>query len=58
MRLENQGQLKIILCNYAVFNGYQLSFMKNDSKMLLVMCCKGACTFRLRASQMSEEQSY
>ncbi|CAI9286312.1 unnamed protein product [Lactuca saligna] len=53
MRFEDPKQLKSMLCNYAVKNGYQLWFEKNDSKRLLVLCCKGACTFMLWASCMS-----
>ena len=33
--VSNPKQLKHMLCNYAVANGYQLRFKKNDSKRLL-----------------------
>jgi len=58
MRFKNPGQLKTMMCNYGVANGYQLCYEKNDRKRLLVRCCKGECTFRLWASWMSEEQSF
>ncbi|CAI9299418.1 unnamed protein product [Lactuca saligna] len=41
MRFENPKKLKSMLCNYAVKNGYQLWFKKNDRKRFLVLCCKG-----------------
>ncbi|CAI9290558.1 unnamed protein product [Lactuca saligna] len=41
MRFKDLSQLKSMLCNYAVANGYQLCFEKNDRKRLLVKCCKG-----------------
>lgn len=34
MKFENPKQLKSMLCNYDVANGYQLCFSKNDSKSL------------------------
>ena len=58
MKFENPVQLKEMLCNYAVSNGYQLRFEKNDRKRLLVVCCKGRCTFRLWATWMSTEHSF
>lgn len=58
MRFKDPSQLKSMLCNYAVANGYQLCFEKNDRKRLLVKCCKGECTFRLWASWMSDEASF
>nr|KAJ0215458.1 hypothetical protein LSAT_V11C300133140 [Lactuca sativa] len=58
MRFKDLSQLKSMLCNYAVANGYQLCFEKNDRKRLLVKCCKGECTFRLWASWMSYESSF
>ena len=36
MRFENPKQLKHMLCNYAVANGYQQCFKKNDSRRLLI----------------------
>ncbi|CAI9280257.1 unnamed protein product [Lactuca saligna] len=38
-------QLKNMLCNYVVANGYQLCFKKSNSKRLLVVCYKGAYPF-------------
>ena len=58
MRFEDPKQLKSMLCNCAVKNGYQLWFEKNYSKRLLVLCCKGDCTFRLYASWMSIEHNF
>lgn len=58
MRFENPKQLKHMLCNYAVANGYQLCFNKNDNQRLLVLCCKGDCSFRLWASWMGDEHSF
>ena len=58
MRFESQKQLKHMLCNYVVANGYQLCYKKNDSRRLLVKCCYSQCKFRLWASWMSEEQSF
>ncbi|CAI9281228.1 unnamed protein product [Lactuca saligna] len=43
MRFKDPSQLKSMLCNYAIANGYQLCFKKNDRKRLLVKCCKGIC---------------
>nr|KAJ0211779.1 hypothetical protein LSAT_V11C400183140 [Lactuca sativa] len=51
MRFKGPGQVKSMLCNYAVVNGYQMT-------RLLVRCSKGACTFRLWASWMSDEESF
>ncbi|CAI9277216.1 unnamed protein product [Lactuca saligna] len=42
IRFKDPAQLKSMLCNYFVANGYQICFEKNDSKRLLVKCCKGA----------------
>nr|KAJ0206594.1 hypothetical protein LSAT_V11C500244760 [Lactuca sativa] len=58
MRFKGPGQVKSMLCNYAVANGYQLCFEKNDRTRLLVRCSKDACTFRLWASWMSDEESF
>ncbi|CAI9286727.1 unnamed protein product [Lactuca saligna] len=58
MRFESPKQLKHMLCNYAVANGYQLCFVKNDTRRLLVKCCDGKCTFRLWGSWMSEDNSF
>nr|KAJ0192741.1 hypothetical protein LSAT_V11C800426100 [Lactuca sativa] len=51
MRFKGPGQVNSMLCNYVVANGYQLT-------RLLVRCSKGACTFRLWASWMSDEESF
>ncbi|XP_052621081.1 uncharacterized protein LOC128126928 [Lactuca sativa] len=58
MRFESPKQLKHMLCNYAVANDYQLCFVKNDTRRLLVKCCDGKCTFRLWGSWMSEDKSF
>ncbi|CAI9270878.1 unnamed protein product [Lactuca saligna] len=58
MRFTNPKQIKFMICNYAVANGYQLYFEKNDSNRLLVKCSNGQCTFRLWASWMSEEHPF
>nr|GEU89850.1 hypothetical protein [Tanacetum cinerariifolium] len=38
MKFENPLQLKNMLANYGVANGYQLCFMQNDYNKLLVYC--------------------
>lgn len=58
MRFENPKQLKSMLFNYAVKNGYQLWFEKNDDKRLLVLCCKVTYTFRIWSSWMSIKHSF
>nr|KAJ0186588.1 hypothetical protein LSAT_V11C900504840 [Lactuca sativa] len=62
MRFFNPMELKNCLTNYAVKNGYNLYFEKNDSQRLLVRCCKDnknpSCPFRLWASWMSSERSF
>nr|KAJ0205312.1 hypothetical protein LSAT_V11C500238060 [Lactuca sativa] len=58
MRFVSPKQLKHMLCNYVVANGYRLCYKRNDSGRLLVKCCYGACKFRLWASWMSEEKSF
>ncbi|KAL7608557.1 hypothetical protein Lser_V15G12744 [Lactuca serriola] len=58
MKFESPKQLNNMFCNYDVANGYQLCFKKNDSKRLLVVCCKGACPFRLWATWMRQEVSF
>ncbi|GJY46569.1 hypothetical protein Tco_0435632, partial [Tanacetum coccineum] len=40
MRYNDPEQLKLALCNYGVAHRYQLWFMKNDWKSLLVFCRK------------------
>ena len=61
-RYENLGQPKHYLTNYAVANGYQLEYVKNDSDRLLVTCGKGqkerTCSFRLWTYWMQEEKSF
>ncbi|CAI9276348.1 unnamed protein product [Lactuca saligna] len=51
MRFSNPMELKNCLTNYALKNGYNLYFEKNDSHRLLVRCCKEnknpSCPFRL-----------
>ncbi|XP_052621668.1 uncharacterized protein LOC111893335 [Lactuca sativa] len=62
MRFSNPDELKNMLSNYAVANGYDLWFEKNDSQRLLVKCCKENkspnCPFRLWASWMSKERTF
>ena len=58
MRFENPKQLKHMLRNYAVANGYQLYFKKNDSRRLLVKFCDGSGTFRIWGSWMSDDKSF
>ena len=62
MRFSNPDELKNMLSNYAVANGYDLWFEKNDSQRLLVKCCKKNkspnCPFRLWASWMSKERTF
>ena len=38
MRYESAFQLKLALTNYGVAHGYQLWFMKNDWREILVFC--------------------
>nr|KAJ0184637.1 hypothetical protein LSAT_V11C900455280 [Lactuca sativa] len=61
MRFSNPLELKICLTYYAVKNGYNLYYEKNDSQRLLVRCCKDSknpsCPFRLWTSWMSSESS-
>ncbi|XP_023772459.1 uncharacterized protein LOC111921112 [Lactuca sativa] len=62
MRFSNPTELKHMLSNYAVANGYDLWFENNDSDQLLVKCCKKnkspSCLFRLWASWMSKEKTF
>nr|KAJ0226600.1 hypothetical protein LSAT_V11C100040920 [Lactuca sativa] len=62
MRFSNPMELKICLTNYAVKNGYNLYYEKNDSQRLLVRCYKDSknpsCPFRQWASWMSSERSF
>nr|KAJ0199665.1 hypothetical protein LSAT_V11C600324570 [Lactuca sativa] len=57
MRFSNPMELKNCLTNYAVKNGYNLYYEKNDMR-----CCKDSknpsCRFRLWASWMSSERSF
>ena len=53
--------LKFSLSNYAVANGYDLYYEKNDKDRLLVKCCKNripSCPFRLWASWMKNERTF
>ncbi|GJZ07578.1 zinc finger, PMZ-type containing protein [Tanacetum coccineum] len=47
MKFKNPLQLKNMLANYGVANGYQLWFMQSDYSKLLVYCgrdvCEGKC---------------
>ncbi|PWA50853.1 hypothetical protein CTI12_AA468300 [Artemisia annua] len=38
MKFEDHEQMKIMLANYAVANGYQLWYKRNDYKSLLALC--------------------
>ncbi|XP_023749693.3 uncharacterized protein LOC111897972 [Lactuca sativa] len=58
IRFKSPKQLKHMLCNYAVANGYQLGFLRNDSRWLLAKCCDGKCTFRVWGSWMSDDKSF
>ena len=63
MRFSDRYEVKQMLTNYAVFNGYELYYEKNESSRLLVRCCKNkegkpGCSFRLWATPMSSEDSY
>nr|KAJ0195590.1 hypothetical protein LSAT_V11C700345460 [Lactuca sativa] len=62
MKLCDRYELKHLLSNYVVANGYKLWYEKNDSTRLLVRCCKGEekskCPFKLLATWMSKERSF
>ncbi|CAI9283210.1 unnamed protein product [Lactuca saligna] len=63
MRFCNPQELKQLVSNYAVANGFNLWYEKNDKTRLLVRCCKtsegkAACPFRLWATWMSSEKSF
>lgn len=61
MRFANPAALKMLLSNYAVANGYDLWFERNDKERLLVNCCKGKepkCPFRLWASWVKDEKTF
>ncbi|KAL4570881.1 hypothetical protein LXL04_026545 [Taraxacum kok-saghyz] len=54
-------ELKELISNYAVANGYYLWYEKNDKGRLLVKCCKGKlpkCPFRLYTTWMKEEKTF
>ncbi|PWA66859.1 hypothetical protein CTI12_AA112880 [Artemisia annua] len=63
MRFETNEQLKLALANYGVANGYQLWFMRNDWKQLLVYCgrdvqsgrCAGAPTIKKRKQDRNKK---
>ncbi|PWA80923.1 calcium/proton exchanger [Artemisia annua] len=65
MRFESNEQLKLALANYGVANGYQLWFMRNDWKQLLVYCgrdvqsgrCAGAPTIKKRKQDRIKKNS-
>ncbi|XP_076932372.1 uncharacterized protein LOC143597878 [Bidens hawaiensis] len=61
-RYENPAQLKFAICCYGVVNGYLLSYKKNETKRLFVVCGnKDVCysyPFRLWASWMQSEKSF
>ncbi|CAI9302602.1 unnamed protein product [Lactuca saligna] len=61
MKYCTTAELKCSLSCYAVANGYDLWYEKNDKTRLLVRCCKGkhpTCPFRLYASWMKEEHTF
>ncbi|KAL7605835.1 hypothetical protein Lser_V15G17660 [Lactuca serriola] len=65
MKFANPLELKLCLTNYAVKNGYDLWFEKNDHQKLLAKCCKykknkksKSCPFRLWATWMKNERSF
>nr|KAJ0208052.1 hypothetical protein LSAT_V11C500289790 [Lactuca sativa] len=65
MKFSNPLELKLCLTNYAVKNGYDLWFEKNDHQKLLAKCCKHkknkknkSCPFRLWATWMKNERSF
>lgn len=61
MHFSSPSELKACLSNYAVANGYDLWYDRNDKHRLLVKCCKGKtpqCPFRLWASWMKEERTF
>ncbi|PWA78041.1 hypothetical protein CTI12_AA102080 [Artemisia annua] len=63
MRFETNEQLKLALANYGVAKGYQLWFMRNDWKQLLVYCgrdvqsgrCAGAPTIKKRQQDRNKK---
>ncbi|KAL4576182.1 hypothetical protein LXL04_012271 [Taraxacum kok-saghyz] len=63
MRFSDRNELKHMLTNYAVVNGYALWYEMNESSRLLVRCSKTevgkpSCPFRLWATPMSMEDSF
>ncbi|KAL4557968.1 hypothetical protein LXL04_036164 [Taraxacum kok-saghyz] len=61
MHFSSPSELKACLSNYAVANGYDLWYDRNDKHRLLVKCCKGKtpqCPFRLWTSWMKEERTF
>ncbi|CAI9284491.1 unnamed protein product [Lactuca saligna] len=63
MRFCNPQELKQLVSNYVVANGFNLWYEKNDKTRLLVRCCKtsegkAACPFRLWATWMSSEKLF
>nr|KAJ0193954.1 hypothetical protein LSAT_V11C800406000 [Lactuca sativa] len=61
MKYSTTAELKYSLSCYAVANGYDLWYEKNNKTRLLVRCCKGkhpTCPFRLYASWMKEEHTF
>ncbi|CAI9287868.1 unnamed protein product [Lactuca saligna] len=61
MKYSTTAKLKYSLSCYAVVNGYDLWYEKNDNTRLLVRCCKGknpTCPFRLYTSWIKEEHTF
>lgn len=57
MKFESSTQLKTMLINYAVANGFQLCYMKNSHTKMLIRCSNGDCTFKLWSSWTHDGQS-
>ncbi|PWA87023.1 hypothetical protein CTI12_AA120390 [Artemisia annua] len=54
MRFKDHEEMKLMLANYGVANGYQLWYKRNDYKSLLVLCSRnveqGRCVSKNEAS--------
>ncbi|PWA46523.1 hypothetical protein CTI12_AA507900 [Artemisia annua] len=56
MKFEDHEQMKIMLANYAVANGYQLWYKRNDYKLLLALCGRNVSEGRC-ASKVDRRKS-
>ena len=56
MKFEDHEQMKIMLANYAVANGYQLWYKRNDYKSLLALCGRNVSEGRC-ASKVDRRKS-